>query len=174
MSDGFEFRDQFPNHKLLCVWVSVTYTMWTWEQKMSTLCRILRHYVDTKGFHQLENLNFLKKEAFQYIPSQNGVDYSRERLRKNPLEKESSVQMAMVWKKGVFLKINDMRTKECPHRVCNTNVCGWTCLRCKRSACMWIHTHILLPMPSNVRTSSIWISDKWSVRGHLWGSVKYL
>ena len=59
-------------NKIICVCVCVcttcvTYPMWTREQKMSTLCRILRRCVDlTQCFHELENLNFLilKKEAF--------------------------------------------------------------------------------------------------------------
>ena len=38
---------------------------------MSTLCRNLKHCVDlhtsTQCFHELDNLNFLKKEAFWYV-----------------------------------------------------------------------------------------------------------
>ena len=47
----------------LCV--CVTYKVWTWEQKMSTPCRNLKHCVDlhtsTQCFHEWDILNFLKK-----------------------------------------------------------------------------------------------------------------
>ena len=47
------------------MWLSVTYEVWTWEQKISTQCRNLKHCVDlhtsTQCFHKLDILNFLKK-----------------------------------------------------------------------------------------------------------------
>ena len=48
--------------------ICVTYKVWTWEQKISTLCRNLKHCMDLHtSTHEFENLNFLKKEAFCYV-----------------------------------------------------------------------------------------------------------
>ena len=42
--------------------------MWTWEQKMSTQCRNLKHCgLNPQCFHELDILNFLKKELFWYV-----------------------------------------------------------------------------------------------------------
>ena len=50
---------------------SAALAVWTREQQMSPQYTYLRSYEDlhmsTQGFHELENQNFLKKEAFLYI-----------------------------------------------------------------------------------------------------------
>ena len=71
---GFTFSPTFlfliVASPFFLVWVSisVTYAMWTREQKMSTQRRVLRRYVDlhtfTQRFPKVAKVNFLKKEAF--------------------------------------------------------------------------------------------------------------
>ena len=64
-------------------------------QVFETLCG----HTCTQCFHELDNLNFLQKSILVYaVVIRRKMEYinSRERLRQNPLQKESSVQIEMV------------------------------------------------------------------------------
>ena len=97
------------------------------EQKMSTQCRNLKHCVDvhtsTQCFHELDILNFLKKEAFWYVVIclKMEENITRERLRRNP--PKNNLQWKWQWfKEFYFLKYNKRMSTQC-------NMYMYTCTR---------------------------------------------
>ena len=90
---------------------------------MSTQCRNLKHYVDlhtsTQCFHELENLNFLKKEAFWYVVICLKMEKNIKRKDWDEIRPKKNFQWKWQWFKEFYF-LNYMRTKECPHSVCKT------------------------------------------------------